>query len=184
MRRQQATFHGFPKIERAFSPGKRTTRASRQYRPVATKEAMHLVLRSDRARGAKSLLKYDGVVRAVIAKIASRNGVRIYRIVNAGNHLHITLKLSKQFLWHGFISGVTGGIARAVGFKRDSAKQGFWNSRPFTRLISWGQDYNVVKDYHVLNQLEADGVVPPRSQMLKPERWRQVVERFLRETLI
>ena len=139
---------------------------------------MHLVLRSDRARGAKSLLKYDAVVRAVIEKIASRHGVRIYRIVNAGNHLHITLRLSKQFLWKGFISGVTGGIARALGFKRDSAMQGFWNSRPFTRLIAWGKDYNVVKDYHVLNQLEADGIVPPRSQMLKLERWRYLVRAF------
>ncbi len=178
MRRKQASFHGFPKEQRAFSPGKRTTRASRQRRPRGTKEAMHLVLRSDRARGTKSLLKYDTVVRAVIAKLAKRHGVRIYRIVNAGNHLHITLKLSKQFLWHGFISGVTGGIARAIQRKRDSAKQSFWSSRPFTRVISWGRDYNVVKDYHVLNQLEADGVVPPRSQMLKPERWRHVVLAF------
>ena len=179
MRKKQPSFHGFPKKERAFSPGRRTTRASRQYRPVVTKEAMHLVLRSDRARGAKSLLKYDHVVRNVIAKLASKHGVRIYRIVNAGNHLHITLKLSKQFLWHGFISGVTGGIPRALGFKRDeNSKQGFWNSRPFTRMIAWGRDYNVVKDYHVLNQLEVDGVVPPRSQMLKPERWRCVVQAF------
>ena len=179
MRRKQHSFHGFPEKERAFSPGRRTTRASRQYRPRATKEAMHLVLRSDRARGPKSLLKYDAVVRAVIAKLALRHGVRVYRIVNAGNHLHITLKLSKQFLWHGFISGVTGGIARALGFKRDpSTRQGFWNSRPFTRVIAWGRDYNVVKDYHVLNQLEADGAVPPRSQMLKPERWRHVVLAF------
>ena len=178
MKRQQTTLHGFPKKERAFSPGRRTTRASRQYRPRATKEAIHLVLRSDLARGTKSLLKYDGVVRAVIEKIAIRNGVRIYRIVNAGNHLHITLRLSKQFLWKGFISGVTGGIARAVGFERDSAKQGFWNSRPFTRVIAWGRDYNIVKDYHVLNQLEADGAIPPRSQMLRPERWRHVVQAF------
>ncbi len=179
MRRKQHSFHGFPKIERAFSPGRRATRASRQRRPRGTKEAMHLVLRSDRARGAKSLLKYDSVVRAVIAKIASRNGVRIYRIVNAGNHLHITLKLSKQFMWKGFISGITGGIARALGFKRDAgSKQGFWNSRPFTRMIAWGRDYNVVKDYHVLNQLEADGAVPSRSQMLRPERWRCVVQAF------
>ncbi len=189
MARKQATFHGFPKEQRAFSPGARTTRQSRKYRPRGTKEAMHLVLRSDRARGPKSLLKYDRVVRSVIGKLASRHGVRIYRIVNAGNHLHITLKLSKQFLWHGFISGVTGGIARAVGFKRDEntkqgfAKQGrphqgFWNSRPFTRLISWGRDYNIVKDYHILNQLEADGAVPPRSRMLRPERWRHVVQAF------
>ena len=179
MSRKQTTFHGFPKKERAFAPGRRTTRASRQCRPRASKEAMHLVLRSDRARGAKSLLKYDAVVRAVIAKVAKRRGVRVYRIVNAGNHLHVTLKLSKQFLWHGFISGVTGGIARAIGFKRDAgSRQGFWNSRPFTRVIAWGRDYNVVKDYHVLNQLEADGVVPPRSQMLRPERWRHVVLAF------
>ena len=179
MRKKQPSFHGFPEKERAFSPGRRTTRASRQYRPVVTKEAMHLVLRSDRARGTKSLLKYDHVVRAVIVKVARRRGVRVYRIVNAGNHLHITLKLSKQFLWHGFISGVTGGIARTLGFMRDEgAKQGFWNSRPFTRVIAWGRDYNVVKDYHVLNQLEADGVVPARSQMLRPERWRHVVLAF------
>lgn len=179
MRRKQHSFHGFPLKERAFSPGKRTTRASRQYRPRATKEAMHLVLRSDQARGAKSLLKYDTVVRAVITKLARKHGVRIYRIVNAGNHLHITLKLSKQFMWKGFISGITGGIARALGFKRDAgSRQGFWNSRPFTRMIAWGRDYNVVKDYHVLNQLEADGAVPPRKQMLRPERWRYVVQAF------
>ena len=178
MREKQPSFHGFPKQERAFAPGKRTTRSSRQRRPRATNEAMHLVLRSDRARGTKSLLKYDAVVRAVIDRIASRNGVRIYRIVNAGNHLHITLKLSKQFRWKGFISGITGGIARAVGFQRDSNKEGFWNSRPFTRVIAWGRDYNVVKDYHTLNQLEADGAVPPRSQMVKPERWRHVVRAF------
>ena len=178
MARKQSSLHGFPEKERAFSPGKRTTRASRQYRPRGTKEAMHLVLRSDRARGPKSLLKYDRVVRSVIGKLASRHGVRIYRIVNAGNHLHITLKLSKQFLWHGFISGLTGGIARVLQYKRENSKQGFWNSRPFTRLISWGRDYDIVKDYHTLNQLESDGVVPPRSQMLKPERWRYVVRAF------
>ena len=176
--RKQTIFHGFPKKERVFSPGKRTTRESRQCRPLATKEALHLVLRSDRARGPKSLLKYDSVVKAVISKLARRHGVRIYRIVNAGNHLHITLKLSKQFLWHGFISGITGGIARAVGFQRDSTNQGFWNSRPFTRVIAWGRDYNVVKDYHTLNQLEADGALPPRSQMLRPERWRHIVLAF------
>jgi REP element-mobilizing transposase RayT len=179
MEKKQPSLHGFPKKERVFSPGRRTTRASRQYRPVATKEAMHLVLRSDRARGMKSLLKYDHVVRKIIAKLASKHGVRIYRIVNAGNHLHITLKLSKQFLWRGFISGVTGGIARAVQRKCDeNSKQGFWNSRPFTRLIAWGQDYDFVKDYLTLNQLETDGAVPPRSQMLKPERWRSVVQAF------
>ncbi len=140
---------------------------------------MHLVLRSDRARGAKSFLKYDRVVRSVIGKLASRHGVRIYRIVNAGNHLHITLKLSKQFQWTGFISGVTGGIARLVGYRRDEhAKQGFWNSRPFTRLISWGKDYDMVKDYHTLNQLEADGIVPPRSQMQKPARWCAVARAY------
>ncbi|MBK7890326.1 MAG: hypothetical protein IPJ84_05590 [Bdellovibrionales bacterium] len=89
MSRKQPTFHGFPKKERAFSPGQRATRESRQYRPLSTKEAMHVVLRSDHARGAKSLLKYDALVRSLIEKLAKRYGVRIYRVVNAGNHLHI-----------------------------------------------------------------------------------------------
>lgn len=179
MSRKQPTFHGFPKEQRAFSPGRRTTRQSRQCRPRGTKEAMHLVLRSDLARGPKSLLKYDSAVRNMIGKLAKRHGVRIYRIVNAGNHLHITLKLSKQFTWKGFISGLTGGIARVVQHKRDAnKKRGFWNVRPFTRLIAWGRDFNIAKDYLTLNQLEADGVVPPRSQMLRPERWRCVVLAF------
>ncbi len=176
---KQTIFHGFPKEQRAFAPGKRTTRKSRQHRPRSTTEAMHVVLRSDYARGARSLLRYDRMVRAVIEKLAARHGIRIYRIVNAGNHLHMTLKLSKQFLWRGFISGVTGGIARAVQRKRNGdSQQGFWNSRPFTRIISWGKDYNVIKDYHLLNQLEVEGVLPPRSQMLRPERWRHMVRVF------
>lgn len=175
---------------RVFNPGRRTTVASRQRRTVVMNESMHVVLKSDLARGRMSLQKNQVKVDALIKKMAKNHGVHIYKMATAYNHIHIHLRVTRRLRWKGFISGLTGGIARAVGFRRmtvgPSAKdmtvgrsRGFWQARPFSRLVSWGQDFHRVRDYVILNQLEASGEIPPRSQLRKGVSWRQVVQMYM-----
>ncbi|MFZ4404442.1 MAG: hypothetical protein ACOYOK_10105, partial [Pseudobdellovibrionaceae bacterium] len=63
-------------------------------RPISTKHAMHIVLRSDRAKGASSMLaaKNSKKIQRIIWNQAQRCGVRIYEYANVGNHLHLLLR--------------------------------------------------------------------------------------------
>ena len=104
--------------------------------------------------------------------MAKNHGVHIYKLANAGNHIHVHLRVTRKLVWKGFISGLAGGIARAVGFSRamtvDRDKHGkrigkersFWSARPFTRRVAWGDDFAQIRDYLDLNQMDADGFCP------------------------
>src|SRR5947209_7277270 len=57
-------------------------------RPIDSKRAMHLVLKSERAKGHWSMLRpqYTRNIRRIADKAAQKNGVRIYKFANSGNH--------------------------------------------------------------------------------------------------
>ena len=134
-------------------------------------------------------------VDAIIRKFALKNGVKIYQIGNAGNHLHILLQVGNRYLWNAFIRGLTSALAYAATAvvtatengrppEKQSAKQPakkFWDFRPFTRIVEWGRDFFLQKDYVMLNALEGLGILPPRSTRNKvncakdPTLWRRVV---------
>jgi len=47
----------------------------------------------------------------------------------------------------------------AVGHKK--LKERFFDQRPFTRIVNgWTRAYSAAKDYVVLNQMEAAGIIP------------------------
>ncbi len=126
-------------------------------RVLSTKSAIHLVLKSEFATGPNSMLqkqnakKIDGLIRHQ-AKLC---GVKIYHLVNVGNHLHIVILITKHHLYPKFIRAITGLIARHV-MKRQRGPENltklkkeiqFWVARPFTRIIAWGRDYTYVRKY-------------------------------------
>jgi hypothetical protein len=45
----------------------------------------------------------------------------------------------------------------------------FWDKRPFTRILEWGKDFNVISSYLLQNILEALGFIPykPRKKVLR-----------------
>ncbi len=174
-RLRQANLAGTP----AFIPGRRTTLASRRARPIVMNQSLHVVLRSDLAKGAMNLRRHEVRIEKLLAQLAKRHGVHVFKMANVGNHIHIHLRVTKRLKWQGFISGLTGGIARAVGFIRGETDRSFWNTRPFSRVVRGPRDFATIQDYVELNQLEANGEVPPRSMMRQGQRWRNVV-RFMR----
>ncbi len=171
---------------RIFNPRGRTTSASRKARPIVMNQSMHITMRSAVAKGRFNLYKHERKLTALTKAVAKSHGVHIYKMANAGNHIHIHLRVRRRILWKGFISGLSGGIVRAVGYTRTVHKsdgtmtvgQAFWSARPHSRVVWPGRDFRQLNDYILLNQLEAAGVVPPRKFMRQGKSWRRIVELF------
>ena len=165
MKQQGKTFDLFnERIPRQFG-GMLLKGNAKIARPLSTKHAIHLVLKSKLATGDRSFLSGKNVdrINAVVRRTAKEKGIKIYHFVNVGNHLHLVLKLDRSTAlagrraFHSFIRSVTGLIARKVlGAERNHAKGiKFWQARPFTRLVTWGRDYNFVGRYMAKNAEQA-----------------------------
>src|SRR4051794_40926934 len=79
-------------------------------RPLSTKLPIHLVLRSDYAKGRlhfRHPLNFRDV-NLVVYAIAKKYGIKIYEYANVGNHLHILMKLGNRRLWNRFIRELCG----------------------------------------------------------------------------
>jgi REP element-mobilizing transposase RayT len=147
-------------------------------RPISIKKSMHLVMRSSYAKGEYSFLKRAKKIQDIINTQGKAFGVKVYRQANGGNHLHLVILPRSRQAFNGFIRAISGLIARCVldvergrsFFKSDGKNPaGFWDKRPFTRIIEWGREFKTVSTYLVQNTLEALGFIPyqPRKQKLR-----------------
>jgi REP element-mobilizing transposase RayT len=129
-------------------------------RPYNSGAALHVVLRSSRAKGPLSLHRRYKAIRALICKQADTFGVRLYRVANSGNHIHLLLRPSadrKEFA--NFMRAISGLIARLILKAERGAKKGikFWDARPFSRVVNWGKAFQICVHYVEKNILEALG---------------------------
>jgi REP element-mobilizing transposase RayT len=163
---RQLNFHSLTKRQTARQFGGMLLRGNaKEKRPLSTKEAIHLVLKSHLATGGRSFLlkKNSGRIEFIVRRAAKTAGIKIYHFVNVGNHLHLVIKLDRtsataaRSAFRSFIRSVTGLIARHVlGAERNNGKGiKFWQSRPFTRVLTWGRDYNLVARYMTKNSEQA-----------------------------
>ena len=157
-------------------------------RPLSTKHGLHLVMKSDLAKGAFSLLRRRNAkhINKLVRQQASRCGIKVREYVNVGNHIHMILFLPRiahaeaRKRFKSFVRSLSGLIARHVlEAERNSPKHiRFWSGRPFTRLVSFGRDLKNLFAYIEKNRKQArfwlpsfdhasngptapDGLVPP-----------------------
>lgn len=146
------------KRQAAFGGG-RLKSHPKQARPLSTKAPIHLVLRSENARGARSFLRVPKDARRIFERTCAKRGIKIYKYANVGNHFHVVLRLTKLFQWKPFIRELTSRLAALV-----EGQARFWTGRPFTRIVhGWGKNFRTVISYVVLNQMEAAGLLTRRE---------------------
>lgn len=140
---------------------------ARESRPLSTEHSMHLVLRSELARGEWSMRhrRHHKKVDQIVRSQARRWGLKIYEYANVGNHLHILLKVSSRKNYSGFIRAISGLIARTVSQSQRGQRLGqrFWQHKPFSRVVLWGKAFMQVKKYIKMNAQEALGRLSPRQ---------------------
>lgn len=151
----------FAKKSNRFGGDARKTRASRLFRPISTKQSMHLILKSTQAKGAWSFLRprNKAIVALAVRRYAEMFGVKIYSSANAGNHLHFHLKFHSHSMYKSFVRGLAGAIALKVtgSSKLKPLKERFWTQTPYTRFVFGVTDFMRMSDYIKVNQLEGFG---------------------------
>lgn len=135
------------------------TRAGRRGpRPLDTKNSIHLVLRSSKAKQQWSFLRQDNKhkIQMIINKFAHKYGVQILSLANVGNHLHFHIKLTTRFGYKPFIRAITSAIAIAITKRSrwNKINVKFWDYRPFTRIVFGRGGLKRIQDYIKINQLQ------------------------------
>ncbi|MBC7743335.1 MAG: hypothetical protein H7061_14145 [Bdellovibrionaceae bacterium] len=185
--KQLSFFQPGPKAKKFFG-GALLQGRRKSIRPLSSKDSIHLVLRSTWAMGSDSFLakRNHQVIDAIINRFAKLFGVLIYRRAINSNHIHLLLRITNRRLYRAFIKAVSGQIACQVmqhksfkyfsnsrqksnggdgskasnkGSKCKVELSGFWQFRPFSRLVSWGRDFKNCVSYLKQNFLEAFGFV-------------------------
>jgi REP element-mobilizing transposase RayT len=154
--------------------GALTYKKRKTKRAITIKKPMHLVLRSDKAKGPRSLLKNKSLVLKILRKYSRKFAVRVYQVAVCGNHIHCLVKgCNRKQLQH-FFRVFSGQVAQEILTKHPEAKgeqkafrggthrknhKTFWSLLLYTRVVSWGRDYLNAKSYVIRNELEALGMI-------------------------
>jgi REP element-mobilizing transposase RayT len=133
-----------PKGKRIFSP----------------RVPMHVVLKSSLAVGPRSLLRHGPALGRLLSEQARRHHVQLQGVSNAGNHLHLLLQAPSRDQLSAFLRAIAGRIAQlgqgeSIASGRHQESRRFWDARPFSRLVGWGQDLRRVMRYLGFNATEA-----------------------------
>jgi len=113
------------------------------------------------------------LVESLLYSLAKKYHLTVYRFVNVGNHLHIIIKCeSKKYFiaraeFSKFLRQFTGAVAMSVtGASKSNPvidEKGrqcrFWDYLAYSRLVTWGREFEGLIDYLVKNSFEAAGLL-------------------------
>ena len=142
----------------------------KEARPLSTGKWIHLVLKSEKAKGKLSFLTAGNqlVVKSILDEKSKKFGVRIADYANVGNHLHLKIKISSRSQFARFLKAVTTLIARRVtGARRGKPFGRFWQGLAFTRVLKSRLEELNLKGYIEANRRQAHGSQPAREAYLK-----------------
>ena len=100
-----------------------------------------------------------------ISKVAKRYSVKRHKTANVGNHLHLLVTAPSREAFIKFTRKLAAAIACGIlGGRRGEPREKFWTGRPFSRVVVGGPGgFWRAESYVILNELEAVGILPPRS---------------------
>lgn len=142
-------------------------------RPFDRRQALHVILKSSRARGKWSMLHptHARHVHGLTHELARKRGIRLFRFANVGNHVHLLIQAPSRRDFQAFLRELAGTIAIAVtgarkgaGLQTNVNGRGFWDHLAFTRIVSWGRDFQGTGFYLVKNLFEAERI--PMKRLL------------------
>ena len=144
-------------------------------RPLGVRSSLHLVLRSTKARGQWSFLRHKSEIEQLLEKFSKKYHVKLNSFANAGNHLHLHIKVPSRKHYRAFIRALSSAIMMKVTgysrWKRTPEGFQFWDQRPFSRIIStWSEFLNLGK-YVQLNRWEGAGVGRQTARKLVKHGW-------------
>jgi len=139
-------------------------------RPLSTKKPIHLILK---CTGKRIFSPTDRKLENLIRHQSNKYGIKIYEVALNWTHVHLLIKLPSRDAYVAFIRTVTSLIVHFVskskGFvsktngvnlkTKDLDLKSIFDLRPYTKILSWGKQFQRVVEYIELNILEALGLI-------------------------
>lgn len=153
----------------------RQKKKGRGFRPLSTKEPLHLVLKVAKYRMRNRSLRAPQsfqLILEIINKYARYFAIKIEQISVQNDHIHLLIRTSRRKHYQHFFRVVAGQIAQRfektglLAGARVTGTPKLWKYRPFSRVVKGWKSYKVVRDYIQLNEKEALGVIKYRKKRL------------------
>lgn len=170
----------------------RQRRAGRGARPLSSRESLHLVFKANRdsIRGGFRSHRRFFVIHQILQQYQAKFYIKVAQSSIQGDHIHLLIRTSRRSNYQSFFRVVSGQIAQRFekegllslqvtntpkGRKAKSENQSvtdtprrkLWKHRPFTRVVKGWRAYRIVREYILLNEKEALGLIPYRKERLK-----------------
>ncbi len=134
---KQQNFYFLKKLPKECGDSQASNKRKSQ-RTLSSKAPIHLVLRSDNAKG-------------------------VYSHAINWNHIHFVIRIFHRRNYNCWIRDLTGQIVQCISAKTKTHLYDFFTVRPYTRLINWGREFKTVMKYQILNKMEVFGLRPMRK---------------------
>ena len=147
--------------------GELSVKRRKEMRPIALKRPMHVVLRASCAKGRLSLLRHQRYIEQKMARVGAEKGVRVYEMANSGNHLHLLVRATSREGFRDFLRIFAGHVAQKVtgACRGKPFGRRFWDLLAFSRIVEWGNAFQLARAYVFQNRLETLGLIPYRERM-------------------
>jgi REP element-mobilizing transposase RayT len=145
----------------------------RKTRPLNIKQSHHITLKSIHAVGPRSLFRHKKMILSLMKKYSFRFQVKVYEYAIQGNHIHLLIKAQSREGMQNFFRVIAGHSAQRIlkefplnqnaggasGHGRQKAgckknQRVFWSYLIYSRVVSWGQEFETVTAYIQKNTLE------------------------------
>ena len=127
-------------------------------RPLSSRHPIHLVLKANKQL---NLFEEFEQIKYLINKYSWKFHIKVYDLSIQKDHIHLLIKIEERESYMKFNRSLCGVLARQYG-------KGIWKLTPFTRVMSWGKDFQAVKKYIQKNEDEIWGVKPYEK---RPDRY-------------
>lgn len=128
-------------------------------RPFRAKTPIHVVFRSEMAKGTLSMgaREHARWLRAYLPALCRSLKIELMHWSNNSNHLHLLIRAERKEMFQSFLRAFPGRIARQVLGAEGLLGNGvrYWKSRPYSRIVSWGREV-----WNVMSYVEGFWLVP------------------------
>jgi REP element-mobilizing transposase RayT len=150
-------------------------------RPLSLKSPTHLILKSD----LNSVFKTNNQrLQTLIQNIASKFQIHIYDIAINWSHIHFLIQVKDRKDYIRFIRALTSKLVMGVKKARPHLKAKLFTLRPFTRIVSWGRDFQNVRAYIIKNFFEANRWTRREKIEKKTEKSKSQKKRGVKKTAL
>jgi REP element-mobilizing transposase RayT len=121
-------------------------------RPLATKVPIHLVLKSETHKIFNPRLK---MLEQLLVVESKKHGIKIYDFAINWSHIHLVIKIPSRAAYKSWIRSLTSQLVQKLSAQLKQNLAGLFSLRPYTKILSWGRQFQNALKYQIYNYFEA-----------------------------